>query len=277
MRVTCRSGYRLLLRSIFSFSLLLLALPVTAKVGQMTCDRLTATGNSEYPPYLWRKDKESEELLGANRLIMDEISRRIGVPIDLKHTGPWARAQREVKTGRIDLMAGAFFTIPRVKWMDYVHPAFLDTTSTVWIKKGSHFKYQDKLDLIGKRGLTVINNSFGEQFDRFAKSQLSINTVAGLEQAFQVLNRDGRVDYVLYEKHPGMAYAQLLGMDNKVEPLYPPISSEGLFLTVSHKSPCNTGALRGALAVTINEMLAEGFMEKAMKLALRDWAEFNNN
>ena len=42
------------------------------------CKVLTATGNAEYPPYLWRKGGGGKELIGANRAIMDEVGRRLG-------------------------------------------------------------------------------------------------------------------------------------------------------------------------------------------------------
>ena len=38
-------------------------------------------------------------------------------------------------------------------------------------------------DLAGLQGVTVINNSFGEEFDRYAKDKLKLNQVASLDQA----------------------------------------------------------------------------------------------
>ena len=126
---------------------------VWAESGTTNCKTLSATGNSEYPPFLWRENEKNNILLGANRIIMDEIGRRLGIPIELRHTGPWSRAQAEVKDGRVDLMAGAFYTMPRAQYMDYVYPAFLNTTSVVWKKKGAKFSFQTRNDLIPlKRG-----------------------------------------------------------------------------------------------------------------------------
>ncbi|OMH26728.1 ABC transporter substrate-binding protein [Motiliproteus sp. MSK22-1] len=242
--------------------------------GEITsCKSLSATGNSEYPPYLWRESQDSKVLFGANRIVMDEIGRRLGIPIELQHTGPWSRAQVEVKAGRIDLMAGAFYTIPRIQYMDYVYPAFLNTTSVVWGKKGRDFVFKSRDDLIPLRGVTVINNSFGQDFDNFAKEKLNIYTVASLEHAFKMVSF-GRVDYALYERNPGLAYVKLLKVADTVEVREPAISSEGLYLGISHKSKCNTGALRGQLAKIVQEMIAEGFMQKALDQGLEDWDKF---
>lgn len=237
------------------------------------CKALTATGNSEYPPYLWRAEDGTKALLGANRLIIDELAKRLDITIDLQDVGSWARAQDMLRTGRIDLMAGAFFTIPRIQYMDYVYPAFLNTTSVVWKRKGGDFSFTGNEDLISHSGVTVINNSFGQNFDEFAKDKLDLMYVASLEQAFKMLNR-GRAKYALYEKNPGLAYADLLGFKD-LDILEPPISSEGLYLTVSHKSQCNSGQLRGALAKAIHEMIADGFMEQALQQGLKDWSSFS--
>mgnify|MGYP000147353111 CR=1 FL=1 len=238
------------------------------------CKVLTATGNSEYPPYLWRKGDGSKDLLGANSIIFAELGKRLGVKIELQDVGSWARAQEMLKTGRIDLMAGAFYTVPRIQYMDYVYPAFLDTTSVVWSKAGSGMPFNSRGDLVGKDGVTVINNSFGQDFDEYAKANLNLAFVASLKQAFMMINR-GRADYVLYEKNPGLAYAQLLGYSGKLDILEPAISSEGLYLTVSHRSKCNSGELRGLLAKEVQAMISDGFMEKALQQGLKDWRDFS--
>mgnify|MGYP005989527967 CR=1 FL=1 len=188
-----------------------------------TCTSLTASGNSEYPPFLWRETPTSIELSGVNRLIIDEVSRRIGIPIKLIHVGPWSRAQTEVKNGRIDLMAGAFYTNERANYMDYFTPVMLHTTSVVWQQKDKQFPFSKKEDLEDKWGVTVINNSFGQEFDQYAKRSLNILAVASLSQALRMLAAD-RVDYVLYEKNPAHAYATILGLSDKIVSVSPYIS-----------------------------------------------------
>ena len=141
----------------------------------------------------------------------------------------------------------------------------------VWQHQDKLLNYAGKQSLVGKLGVTVINNSFGQKFDDFAKRNLHIEFVASLEQAFKML-RLKRVDYVLYEENPGLSYAYQMGIAEDIVHLTPPISSEGLYLAISHKSKCNTGKLRGAMAKIIGEMIEDGFMNKALKmgLALRD-------
>lgn len=262
-----RRLFRLLVSSVLSS----LSLTVAASGdGALTCDRLVATGNPEYPPYLWQRPDDPRSLMGANQLILDEVSKRLGIPIDLIYTGPWSRAQEEVRAGRVDLIAGAFLTIPRLEYMDYIHPAFLTTRSVVWKRGPVELGYGKWSDLRDLTGSTVINNSFGQAFDSYAREQLSIEPVSSLEQAFRMLVQ-GRVDYVLYEEYPGEAFAEEMGLSGRIEHVDPPISQEELFLTVSRRSRCNTPEFRQALTDIMQAIVSEGIPDRALLSGLADW------
>lgn len=234
------------------------------------CTSLTASGNSEYPPFLWRETPTSIDLNGVNRFIMDELSRRINIPIKLIHVGPWSRAQGEVKSGRVDLMAGAFYTNERADYMDYFTPVMLHTNSVVWQRKDKMFPFNKKEDLVDKWGVTVINNSFGQEFDQYSQRNLNVLTVASLSQALRMLAAD-RVDYVLYEKNPAHAYATMLGLSDAIVPVMPYISSEGLYLTMSKKSPCNLDSIKHQIAIALQEMERDGFTEQAVLDGVLEW------
>ncbi len=257
--------------SFVTSSLLLLSL-LTPVLGMAAgkCERLVATGNPEYPPYLWRDPQNPQKLIGANADLLQQIGEQIGVEIEVMHTGPWSRAQDEVRTGRVDLLAGAFLTLPRLESMDYVHPAFYITPSMVWVRKGHEFPYSGWEDLRGRVGGTLVNNSFGQQFDAFAKANLTLENVPSLTQAFQKLLL-GRTEYVLYERYPGVALANTLGLMEDLQALEPPISSEGLFLTLSHNSACNDPWLRGQLAKKMTELTATGLPETLLQRNLERW------
>ena len=238
--------------------------------GVTSCQSLTATGNSEYPPFLWRESNHNHKLIGANALIISALSKLIDIPIKLEHVGPWSRAQSEVKSGRVDLMAGAFYTSVRADYMDYFSPVILHANSVVWQRKGKRFPFHSKEDLIGKWGVTVINNSFGQSFDDFAQNHLNILTVASLPQAFKMLAAN-RVDYVLYEKNPGAAYIAMLDLGDEIVPVEPSISSEGLYLAMSKDSPCNTPALKQKIAQALRDMRQEGVAEASLLKGLKEW------
>lgn len=247
-----------------------LALMPVASMAAGKCERLVATGNPEYPPYLWRDPKNPQQLVGANADILKHLGKELGLVVDVIHTGPWSRAQDEARTGRVDLLAGAFLTLPRLESMDFVHPAFFHTPSVVWVREGEGFPYGSWLDLQGRTGGALVNNSHGQLFDAFAEANLSLEEVPSLAQAFQKLLL-GRTDYVIYERYPGLALAETLGMEDDLEILEPAISSEGLFLTLSHNSACNDPWLRGQLARKMTELVAAGLPEQLLQRNLELW------
>ncbi|MBU1332462.1 MAG: transporter substrate-binding domain-containing protein [Gammaproteobacteria bacterium] len=260
----CRLLKGLVLLGLFSLS------GISVAAGK--CERLVATGNPEYPPYLWRDPQNPQHLIGANADLLKHIAKELGVAIDVIYTGPWSRAQDEVRTGRVDLLAGAFLTLPRLGAMDYVHPAFYVTPSVVWVHKGREFPYFGWSDLHGRTGDTLVGNSFGQQFDTYAKANLTLEGVSSVTQAFQKLLLE-RTDYVLYEQYPGLALAEGLGIENELQILQPPVSSEGLYLTLSHNSACNDAWLRGQLAKKMTELSAAGLPEQLLQQNLLRWKE----
>ena len=99
---------------------------------------------------------------------MQLLANEIGIPIEVKYLGLWSRVQELARGGRIDLIAGAFFT-------------------------------------------------------------------------------SARTDYLIYEEDPGLAFAAKLNITG-LKTATTPANTENLFLTLAHKSPCNTGELRGRIA-----------------------------
>lgn len=259
---------RCLFKSLLLWCFLALAPALALAAGK--CERLVATGNPEYPPYLWRDPQNPQQLIGANADLLRHLAKELGLTVDIIYTGPWSRAQVEVRTGRVDLIAGAFLTLPRLDSMDYVHPAFYFTPSVVWVRRGEAFPYSNWVDLQERTGGRLVNNSHGQQFDAYAKANLALEEVPSLAQAFQKLLLN-RTDYVIYEHYPGLALAETLGMENDLEVLDPPVSSEGLYLTLSHNSACNEPWLRGQLARKMTELVAAGLPEQLLQRSLDLW------
>lgn len=243
--------------------------PAPVPPGAPVCRQLVASGNPQYPPYLWRSAETDDRLLGANAEMLAWLSRELGMPIELRYVGPWGRVQEEMRAGRIDLIAGAFFTLPRAEYMDYFHPAFHVTRSIVLVRKGSPLEYRRWSDLEPLRGGTVTGNSFGEEFDRYAREKLKLTPVASLERALQMLERS-RIDYLIYEDSPALAYLARLNIDGLRPLMRPAVASEPLYLTLSHRSACNTPELRGRLARAMytlsRQRLMNGWIDKNIDL-----------
>lgn len=247
----------------------LLSMPAVALAADQ-CRQLTATGNPEYPPYLWRDPHNPQQLIGANADLLKHVAAELGLDVQVVYGGPWSRAQEEVRTGRIDLLAGYFLTDARQQAMDFIKPAFLRTPSVVWVRTGDGFDYHTWADLKGRNGGTLVNNSHGQDFDDYARANLRLEAVPGAAQAFQKLLHK-RNDYVIYEQYPGMALARTLGMEEQLHVLEPPVSSEGLYLAVSHGSPCNRPELRAQLERKMQEIADGPLPEQLVTQNLERW------
>ncbi|QNM95918.1 substrate-binding periplasmic protein [Chitinimonas koreensis] len=246
------------------------ALPAVAVPGLPPgCKQMIASGNPEYPPFLWRDANDQDRLVGANAELMQRLSKELGVPITVKYAGPWGRVQEEVKQGRVDLIAGAFFTLQRQEYMDYFWPAIRNTRTVIWTRDDHALRYGKWADLVGFNGITVINNSFGEDFDRYARDNLEIQKVPSLESALKMLALS-RADYLIYEEAPGLAYAAKLGIKG-LRAASASISNEDLLLTLSHKSACNSGEMRGRIARAMQKLARDKVMDDLIERSIQLW------
>jgi polar amino acid transport system substrate-binding protein len=233
------------------------------------CRQIVASGNPQYPPYLWPDPSDGDRLVGAAAEMARWLSHEIGLPIQVRHIGPWGRVQQEAQAGAVDMIVGAFFTLPRTEYMDYFHPAFRETRSVVFVPERSTLALRRWDDLVPLRGVTVIRNSFGEAFDRFARERLKFSEVASLEQAIELLAR-GRADYLVYEDKPAQAFLARLGATG-VKELPTAVATESLYVTLSHRSPCNTPEIRGRLQRALYKLAREKAMDGFVERAIERW------
>jgi len=233
------------------------------------CKHMVVSGNPEYPPYLWRDPEDDTHLIGASADLMQMVAKELGITIEVRYVGPWARVQEETKLGHVDMIAGAFFTLPRLDYMDYMYPPFRETRTVIWTRKDSKLNYTKWKDLVGLQGVTVIDNSFGEDFDKYAKNSLKISTVPSLEQALQMLDLN-RVGYLIYEEDPGLAYAAKMNVQT-LKTAATPVTNENLYLTISHKSACNSGEMRGMLSKIMYNLQKQNVMKDLVDVNIQKW------
>ena len=225
------------------------------------CGKMIASGNPEYPPLLWRPRDDPEHLIGAIPALLREMLAPLGVKVESRYMGSWARVLRLTRTGEIDMVAGAFSAPGRVQHMDYVLPPIIHLRSSVWVPTGRSFPYQHWQDLKDMTGSTLIGNSFGEEFDRYARAHLTLEHVRSINQSF-LMALAGRVDYVLYEQLQGQVKLTREGWKEDFEALLNPVSEEDLFLTLSRQSPCNTSDFRAQVSNRLQVMMDTGRVQE---------------
>ena len=255
-----------LLRSVMCSLSILLA---GSAMADHHCTRLRVSGNAEYPPFLWVDPVHAEQLVGANAELMSMLSKEIGIPVQMVYSGPWGRTQAMTKAGLVDMIAGAFDTHERRGYMSYISTPIYLTRSVIWIRDDKPIAPKSWEELANFSGITVINNSFGNNFDMFAERMLHIQKVGSLEVALRMLQA-GRADYLVYEDQPAQAYIQKLGLKRlSILPL--PISQEALYLTLSLKSPCYSPELVNRLEAAMKKLNSQGIMSGLLEKYQQAW------
>ncbi|MCL5042780.1 MAG: transporter substrate-binding domain-containing protein [Gammaproteobacteria bacterium] len=236
-----------------------------------SCQRLVASANNQYPPLLWVDPADPGSLSGAGVALLEKVLEEHDITLEARNVGPWARAQEEARTGRIDMLLGAFKTDERQTWMDYIDPAYKQVPSVIFVRKGHAFEFNSWDDLRGKRGSTLVNNSFGNAFDNYARENLDIRALPSVRQSFEMLLLN-RVDYVVYERFQGKALAEEIGIADQLEILPDSVITEALYFTFSRRSACNTPELRAALAETVARLTAKGVMDDLIEVYTERWS-----
>lgn len=89
-----------------------------------SCQRLVVSGNSQYPPLLWVDPADPGSLSGAGVALLEKVLEEHDITLEARNVGPWARAQEEARTGRIDMLLGAFKTDERQTWIYGLYPQY---------------------------------------------------------------------------------------------------------------------------------------------------------
>ena len=239
-----------------------LVLPAALAQADSTCLSLVITGHPVYMPVAWAANGK---IAGAAPELVTAIAGKLGVKtVTSKNFGSWEKAQAAARNGEADIIFGIYKNDERAKWLDYVEPAFMMDPVSVDVRRRDGFAYGTWDDLKGKQGVTNEGESFGNKFDSFMASSLTVARARGVEKAFEVL-LNGRADYLIIALYPGRIVAKKLGVAEKVEFLPKPIDSFEMYIGFSKKSKCN--ALKTGFAESLRKEVAEGRVKQLLAAA----------
>ncbi|UVJ42489.1 transporter substrate-binding domain-containing protein [Pseudomonas sp. LS1212] len=234
------------------------------------CERLVATGSPDAPPYLWRDPQDPRHLIGASADLLVQAASELGLKVEVLYAGTSGQALDEVRSGRVDLVAGMPLSVGELDALDFIHPALTHNDYLVWTRHGSTLVYDSLADLGGHPGAVSQKARLTPSFEALAKEHLNLAPVENLTQAFQKLLL-GQVEYVLAGRYTGAAMAQTLGMSNDLVAHGLPLDRPGLYLALSHNSACNDPWLRGQLAKKMTELPASGLTEAVLQRNVERW------
>ena len=229
------------------------------------CAKITATGHPQYPVIAFR---EGDKLVGAAPSLVEDIAKKLNVPLESKFMGNWADAQGAARDGTADLIFGIYYNDNRAEYLDYVQPAFMYDPVAVFVVKGKAFPFAGQDDLIGKKGVTNQGESYGTAFDAFIKEKLDVARADGIDDAFKDLLA-GKADYLIAGYYPGLAEAATQGIKDQIEALQPTLLTAEMFVAFSKKSPCLS--LMPGFSEGITELTTDGSFNLILIDAIKTW------
>lgn len=190
-----------------------------------------ASGHPEWPPIMYR---EGNLINGAGAELVKQIAADLGLEIKTKYAGNWDEVQAKVKNGEVDLLVAAYKTSEREAYMYYSIAYTIDPLA-LYIKNGTDFNYSGWSDLIGKRGVLTVGDSYGQTFDEYIKNKLTTVRVNTVAEAFSMVTA-GQVNYFLYALYSGEKFLSENGLAEEIEIFPKYVATEDFYIAVSKKS-----------------------------------------
>lgn len=236
---------------------------------------ITITGHPDYPPVLW-VNKETKEFQGIAIEMMQMIFNEIDVKVVFINVDSWARAQEEVKNGRIDMLLPPYKTEERLPFYNYATEPFMQDETAIFVKKGKEFKFENFNDLLLHPGAAIINDSFGSDFDKFELIHKNITRMATTKQCFLFVDKN-RARYVIAGFNSGMATLIQMRWEDRYVVLPKRLITTGMYAPISLKSKWNTPEINNYLKVKFTEYNRKGIVKKLEKKYLALFKKENKN
>lgn len=208
-------------------------LPLNASAQDASCDTITVSSHSNYPPYSYLKD---DVLNGAAIELVQLIGRDIGVNIDVQNIGPWMRAITTLRQGGIDLLTTVYLVPERLGDLAYTRP-YVEDPIVVFTVGDDPPALHERNDLVGLVGVTTRGESRGEEFDAFMQNSLNVMTVNSADQIINMLDQK-RADYGLQGLYSLKEAQKRTGIARRLWITDVPINSAKMCMAFAKSSPC---------------------------------------
>ncbi len=258
----------MLYRTLFIIFIIPLQFLINQSVYSVESKReITYTGHPEYVPVSYVDAKKSNVHTGVMPELVALALKELGYKSKSVSTGTWARAQEEVRRGRIDILIPPYRTAEREEWLLFqVTPIMMDETA-IFVPKNSNKldSYKSYQDLKGFKGVALINDSFGDEFDKFDKETLKMQRLTTTEQCFKFLSK-GRADYLVAGLHAGNNVLKQHNIVHEFKIIPKRIIVTGMYVGISKKS----SLARDPIFVEkfnkkLNELIDRGLVQDLLK------------
>ena len=191
------------------------------------------SGNPYAPPVVW---EEYKKLSGLGPDLVKSIFDDLAIPYSTKVLRNWQIVQEAAKKGEIDMIVSAYRNDQRSEYLNFSIP-YLSEQTVILVEKGKEFHLRAWSALKGKKGVSGIGESYGQEFDSFIAENLDVSYYT-LERAIKTLNL-GEADYLIIDLYTALIYASLLQGEDAITILDPPVAIENFHLAIAKDSPLN--------------------------------------
>lgn len=230
LRARHSKGYWLSCR----FFIVCVCATISLSIAAAECKKVVVSADPAYPPLHWYDGKA---LRGASIELTTKILSELGVPYEVRYVGPWSRVLHSAELGEIDVIATLKLTPERLNYLEFTsNPAFANPVA-VFVPHNSTLRFSKWDDLIGLRGGITRGNKFGNGFDQFLETYLTIDGANTPESSFKKM-AIGRIDYFITGLYTGLAYIAEHGQESEFTALMPYVVDTQNRVGFVKASPC---------------------------------------
>ena len=153
-------------------------------------------GSEDWPPFSY-EDKIDGQISGLSTEVINATFRRMGITIKENGVYPWARAQKDVYSGRLDAIYTASINDERLKYCYFPSEAIVKSKWVLFIKKSKKgsLRFEELSDLKNKSIGFILGYNYPTKFKQYVTQNSLIEEVSFETQNIAKLIR-GRYDYM---------------------------------------------------------------------------------
>lgn len=196
-------------------------------------------GTDEWPPYEFVTGlPENEYISGFSTEIILAVLKKMNVVADGRiEQFPWARGEKMVIGGSLDMLYTAATSERRAKIVHYPAVSLVESAWSFFIRieDSEKLKFETFDDLKGKRIGVVRAYVYTPELWAFMEAEKNYEEVAGDEQNVNKLMYK-RIDYIVMDYGNGLYLIDKMGFTGKIVPIKKPLSKISLYPIFSKKT-----------------------------------------
>lgn len=199
------------------------------------CNQLKVAFAENWFPVSFVETGEKGKVRGVAKDIISNIAQEH--KIDLLAVNPisWNKANEDMNTGEIDVLAGHFWSKMRNDRWFISKPLFNSDIRIFYIKRD--ISLSNKMDLIGLNGMQPSGASYGDELDQFINQKLSVTQMRNNTTMVLSLIKQ-QADFAIMERLDGLAHIFRLGLQDKIAISDFSLSELTVHFSFSKQSPC---------------------------------------